>query len=244
MKQKFVQTSNVRRFMNGVAAVDERGAPEASMVLVSGQPGYGKSRCAAWWAIQNDAVLIRLKAACTPHWFLTDLVRELGEHAPASNCEKLFGQAIGTLARQPRAIVLDEVENALNRDITVLETMRDISDMVEVPVILVGREFVQSKLKRHRQLWGRLSARIEFGPATLEDVGLCIKELCAVPVADDVLPRVLGETEGHIREIVNAIKNIEQAGKRNGGKPVTLAQLGDRPLVHDWQRAAPTRQAA
>ena len=122
--------------------------------------------------------------------------------------------------------------------------MRDISDLVEVPVILVGREFVQSRLKRHRQLWGRLSARIEFGPATLDDVKLCVEQLSTVPATDEVLARVLDESEGHIREIVNAIRNLEQVGKRNGGKPVTLAQIGDRPLVHDWQRAAPARKAA
>jgi hypothetical protein len=43
VRKLFVRTSNYERFSAGVAAVENRGAAEAGMMLVFGQPGYGKS---------------------------------------------------------------------------------------------------------------------------------------------------------------------------------------------------------
>ena len=43
MKKAFVKTENYARFAAGVKAVEQRGAAEAGMMLVHGQPGYGKS---------------------------------------------------------------------------------------------------------------------------------------------------------------------------------------------------------
>ena len=242
MRNRFVKTSNVDRYLAAMAQVEQRGAPEASILLVGGNAGFGKSRCGTWWHTQNDSVMIRVKAACTSHWILTDLVTQLGEQAPAHTCEKLFGQAIGNLVKNPKPIVVDEVENTLRNDIQALEILRDISDTVEVPIILIGREFVRGRLKRHRQIYTRISGYAEFGPATAADVRLCVDELCEVPVADEVVARIEAESEGHIREIVKAIANIERVGKRNKDKTVTLDLIGGRPLCRDWQ--AKGRRAA
>ena len=236
MRKVFVKTNNVERFLNAVAAVETRGAPEASFLLVGGDAGYGKSKTGLWWAVNNQAVYVRIKAAATPHWVLQDLVVELGEQAPAHSCEKLFAQAVGSLARSRRPLVIDEVENALDRDMAILETIRDIGDFTEVPVILLGREYVKSRLKRHRQIWTRISAIAEFGPASLEDVGRCCEELAEVEIAPEVVALIHDQSEGHIREVVKAIKNVERIGLRQKGRAVTLADIGSQPLTQEWQR--------
>lgn len=244
MHNRFVKTSNVSRFLAAIDAVEDRGAPEASICLVGGDAGYGKSRCGFWWALHNDAVFLRIKAAATPHWVLTDLVRELGEQAPAHTCEKLYGQAVGYLMKHARPIVVDEVEQAVKNDLRALEILRDISDFCEIPLILIGREYVRGKLKRHRQLHTRISGYVEFGPATAEDVRLCVEELCEVPVAEDVVARIHDESEGHIREIVKAIANVERVGKKRKGETVTLDLLEGRPICQDWTRPRARGKAA
>ena len=80
MRNKFAITSNVERFMDGVQTVDERGASEASMLLVTGDPGYGKTSTVQWWAAQNGAIYLRAKASYTPHWIMSELVKEIGFH--------------------------------------------------------------------------------------------------------------------------------------------------------------------
>ena len=243
MRNRFVRTSNVDRFLAAMAQVEQRGAPEASILLVGGDAGYGKSRTGTWWHVQHDSVFIRMKAACTPHWVLTDLVTELGEQAPAHTSEKLFGQAIGYLGKNPKPIVVDEVEHTLKNDIRALEILRCVCDTVEVPLILIGREYVRGRLQRHRQLYTRISGHAEFQPASAADVQLCVDELCEVPVAEEVVARIGVESEGLIREIVKAIGNVERVGNRNKGKTVTLDLLQGRPLCQDWQTKKPRKAA-
>ncbi len=237
MRPRFVKTTNVERFAAAVGSLNQRGAPEASFMLVGGDAGYGKSRCGQWWAVQNGAVLIRIKAAATAHWVLTDLVKALGERTPAHSCERLFTQAVGILAKDPRPIVIDEVENALAHELKVLETIRDVSDLIEVPVILIGREYVRRKLKRHRQFWTRISAAVEFGPCSLSDVAKCCTELAEVPIAEDLVAAIHQQSEGHIREVIKAIRNVERVGLRqNRNKPVELDHMKGLPLCQDFQR--------
>lgn len=234
MRNRFVRTSNVDLFLASMAQVEERGAPEASILLVGGNAGFGKSRTGTWWHIQNDSVMIRMKAAYTPKWAMSDLCSGLGEPDVRGSTMKLFGTAVGSLARNPKPIVVDEVEYALQNDIKALEILRDVSDTVDVPLILLGREFVYKHLERHRQLYTRISGYAEFLPASLDDVQLCVEELCEVPVAEEVIARIAAESEGHIREIVKAIANVERVGKRNKDKTVTLDLIQGRPLCRDW----------
>ncbi|EKE78466.1 AAA family ATPase [Oceanibaculum indicum] len=231
MRARFVQTSNVRRFLGGVDAVEHRGAPEACLMLVTGDAGHGKSKTGQWYGASENAVFLRTKAATTPHWMMRDLVAELGGTQPGNTTERLFGQALTILAKEPRPIVVDEIEHTL-RDITVLETLRDLTDMVEVPLILLGREYVAGKLKLQPQLWSRISSVIEFQPATLDDVRLCANELIDIDLAEDAVAAIHKAADGRIREVIKALAVVERAGRRLG-RPMTAADLAALPLCHD-----------
>ena len=58
MKKAFVKTENYARFAAGVKAVEQRGAAEAGMMLVHGQPGYGKSHIVSRWAEDAGAIFL------------------------------------------------------------------------------------------------------------------------------------------------------------------------------------------
>ncbi|HEX9844789.1 MAG TPA: ATP-binding protein [bacterium] len=237
MKPGFAQTSSVTRFLAAVSALDERGSPEAGWMLVTGEAGLGKSAAVQWWATQQDAVYIRGKAAVTPHWLLTELVTEL-RLAPARSNEAMFGQALAAIARDPRPIVIDEVEHTL-RDAKVLESVRDLSDLVEVPVILVGMERVQQRIARHLQISSRIAQVVEFLPATLDDVRTCCDTLAEVAVADDLVAEMHRLTGGRLREIINALATVEREARRNKLQTVTLDDLRGKTLAHDWQARKP-----
>ena len=236
MKPKFVRTSNVTRFLAAIAAVEQRGAQEACLAVITGEAGFGKSRTGAWWAAEAGAAFIRVKAACTPHWILTDIVRALGEQAPARTNEKLFEQAVSALGQLQCPIVLDEVEHAIKRDITVLDTVRDLTDFCEVPLVLMGREFTIGNLRKHRQIFTRVSAIAEFQPATLEDVRLLASEKCEVAVSEDLLAHLHERSEGHVRQIVKGLANIERIGLRARQQRVDRQMVGDTELTAEWTR--------
>lgn len=233
MRTRFVQTSNVKAFLAALTSVESRAAREAGMLLVSGPAGHGKSRTAQWWAAMTDAVYVRAKAGMTPHWILTELVTELG-FAPERSTEALFGQALTALATKPRAIVVDEVEHTLH-DSRVLETVRDVSDLVENTVVLVGMERVHARIKRHAQISSRIARVVQFRAASVEDVALCCREMAEVDVADDLVKEVHAQTQGRLRLVVNAVALIETHAKRNRMAEVSLRDVAGQVLVHDWQ---------
>jgi predicted ATP-dependent serine protease len=77
MKKHFVKTSNFLSFIDGIQAVEARGAMEASMMLVHGHAGFGKSETLDHWATQNDAIYLRANVDWTPKYFLIELAKFL-----------------------------------------------------------------------------------------------------------------------------------------------------------------------
>lgn len=77
MRQGFVKTENYARFIAGVKAVEERGAAEAGMMLVHGQPGLGKSHIVYRWAEEAGAVFLRANVDWTPKYCLIELSKAL-----------------------------------------------------------------------------------------------------------------------------------------------------------------------
>ena len=74
MKRQFVNTSNTGRFLTGLKAVQNRGAEEACLMVVDGQPGLGKTTNIQWWATQTNSVFLRAKKQWTAAWFLHELI--------------------------------------------------------------------------------------------------------------------------------------------------------------------------
>ncbi len=241
MRPEFARTSNVQRFLNGMTVVDARGAREASMMLVTGDPGYGKTATVYWWAIQHGAVYLRAKANYTPFWLLSELVQEL-KGRPARNSEDLSKQVVISLSRDPRPVIIDEVEHTF-RDLKVLETIRDIVDLIAVPMVLVGTDQVQNRVARFAQFSSRIAAVVQFKPATIADVRLCCDVKCEVSVADDLVEEIHRQAGGRIREVMNAIAVVERhGGARTGAeakKPVSLSDMAGKSLTHDWQARRP-----
>ncbi len=51
MKNEFVKTKNVKHFLTGIANLSTRGAQEACLMIVDGQPGLGKTSTVNWWVM-------------------------------------------------------------------------------------------------------------------------------------------------------------------------------------------------
>lgn len=236
MKNRFVQVSNVGRLAEAVARLERRGAREKQIVVVAGEAGLGKSRTVTWWAVHNGAVMVTCKPTATPNWLLSDLVRELGL-APRQSTAQLFGQAVEALATDPAPVVVDEVEHAMGDDARPLDTLRSLADLVEVPLILVGREGTREKLQRQRQIWTRIGGVAEFVPLSVGDVRLCCDELVEGRVADEVVAEVHRQSEGRIREVMQAVAQVDGLARANGGT-VSLDEIGAGRLCGHWRRGA------
>ena len=245
MRRKVVNTSNTARFLAAVQALQHRGADEACLVVVDGEPGLGKTQIIRHWAVQHEACYVRAKREWTPAWMLRELLESLAV-VPERTTEQMFRQAVQRLGlhqasalREGRtyALVIDEADHIVGST-RQMETVRDLSDALELPTILVGMGHVRSKLSRLPQIASRVAAYVEMLPASVEDVAAFLAERCEVPVAPCLIELLHQLSRGRYRELLEAIPHIEGAGP-DGDGPVTVAHMRGRVLLNDRATGRP-----
>lgn len=246
MRRTFVKTSNALRYLEAVAALTDRGASEACLMVVDGEPGQGKTTAIQWWAVNTGSVYLRAKKEWTPRWALREMLTEL-RLAPEYSFERMYRQALEALGQRAEAaerdgqtfgVVIDEVDH-ISRNARLLETFRDLSDMLEIPFVLVGMGRVRHNLTRFPQVASRVGQYVEFKPSTVDDVRLLIEQLCEVPVQPDLIDYVARVSEGKAREIKEAIASIERFGRRGDGEAVGLADMDGQVLMNDRRTGRP-----
>lgn len=245
MRNLYVKTSNTTRFLAKVAALQDRGAEEACLMVVDGSPGLGKTETVQWWATQQGMAFLRAKQGWTPSWMLRELLGELSV-APLRTFEQMYRQSLEALAARSRlaaqegtlfAVVVDEIDHIARRT-DALETLRDLSDMLEIPFVLVGMDRVRSSLTRYRQIGSRVGQFCEFRPLSPDDTAALVRGLSEVPVADCMLDLLHRSCGGYVRELKEGIKAIERCGRRNAG-PVTVAMMARQVLLNDRASGRP-----
>lgn len=238
MRKLFVRTSNYEKFSAAVTAVENRGAAEADMMLVYGQPGYGKSEVLTSWAVDSGAVFLRANIDWTPRYFLVELAKALAVD-PRGTSEQLFNRLLAVIATQQIPLVIDEAEATLKDHAAVLEKIRDFSDRTETMVALVGMEAIQTSIAKYPQISSRIAQVVEFGAASLDDVALACQQLAEVPIAPDLVAEIHRQTAGRMREVMNAIATVERVGRMNGLAQVDTAAVEGLALTHDWRARRP-----
>ncbi|MFD2678018.1 AAA family ATPase [Camelimonas lactis] len=243
MKTAFIETENSARFQTALKEMARRGASEACLMVVDGEPGLGKTTGLDRWATQTGALYLRAKKEWTPSWFMRDLLAEFRIPAPHS-FQKGFGlamealmqrQSSAAMASRQFGVVIDEADH-ISRSAEIIESIRDFSDIGDIPFILVGMGRIRTNLTRFPQVASRISQYVKFEKASLADVRRMVDGLCEVPVADDLVAFILRATDGYNREILEAIASVERFGKRNGAtaeNPVKLAAMARQVLIHD-----------
>ena len=248
MRNVFVETSNVSRFLSALDRLSQRGAEEACLVVVDGAPGLGKTTTLKHWVAQTGSVYLRAKKEWTPNWFMTELLESLRVTPPHAFQKKYklaleelaSRQASAQMANRTFGLVIDEADHVSSKS-PILETIRDISDMIELPTILVGMGKVNDNLKRFPQVSSRVSQKVRFENCSEEDVSALINGRCEVPVASDLVKFTLKASGGYNREILEAIANIERFGLRNEPDEagLTMADMAGETLLIDRQRNQP-----
>ena len=240
MKKAFVQNSNYVRFVEAVKAVEQRGAREASFLLVAGKPGLGKSETVDRFAMDTDAIYLRAKETWTKRGLLDEMADTLRLPNSGRN-QEVQARIIGQVAARGTPIVIDEADFTVRSTASILECVRDISDLTEVLVVLVGMETkgghieLESRIARYPQISSRVAQVVRFQPLTVQDVKLTALQLAEVKVGDDAVALLHQQSEGSMRLVMNGLATIERLAKANGLEQVGAEHIKDVALCHDWQ---------
>ncbi|MGY3855782.1 AAA family ATPase, partial [Aeromonas aquatilis] len=135
-------------------------------------------------------------------------------------------------------IFVDEADYVVG-NARIMETLRDIYDATEQPLILVGMEEIARRISQRKQLFNRISQWIEFKPADLDDVSLIASEMLEVDVEidDALLDLIRKRSNGVVRTIVSALDKIEKMAMASDTHIIRLEDVDASDLLHDVRRS-------
>lgn len=249
MRPVFVETENAKHFKQALSDMSQRGAEEACFVVVDGNPGLGKTTILTHWVAQSGSIYLRCKSDYSINWFMNELLKSLNAEPPHSY-QKKFQLALRLLNKRQSdaglgqhsfSLVIDECDH-ISGDKKTMESIRDLSDLLYLPVILIGMGKLRTGLTRLPQIASRVSRYVAFNPVDEKDARALVDGLCEIPVQDDLVRFLLKATGGYTREIKEAIMNIERFGRRQSDlsdRGISLADMSGQVLFNDRSTSQP-----
>ena len=218
MNKIFVKTTNVKNFIGLVENMINKPKNIPKMGLVYGEPGLGKSQTALWLSCKYDGIYLRASNLMTGRWLLEEMVKELDE-IPRFLTSDNFNIVVKKLKQNPQVIFIDEIDYLMNNYKTI-ETLRDIHDETDCPIIFIGMGLVHRKLERYKHLYDRFSEIIKFETFGVNDLSQIINQLSEIPFTPDTIEYILSKYN-RFRQIVQLINQMETFAKDNNLTEIT-----------------------
>lgn len=218
MKKIFIKTRNVRNFIGLVEALKSKPKNIPKMGLIYGEPGLGKSQTALWLACKYDGIYIRASNLMTSRWLVEEIVREMDE-LPRYLTSDNFNVVINKLIQKPKIIFVDEIDYLMNNYKSV-ETLRDIHDKTDCPIVFVGMGLALRKLERYKHLYDRFSEIVKFETFEIEDLSQIYSQLSEIPFTPDSI-EYIHKKYNRFRQIVQLISKLESFAKENNLEEIT-----------------------
>ena len=127
---------------------------------------------------------------------------------------------------------MDEVDYLINHN--AIETLRDLHDRTDCPIVLVGMGAVDKKLARYKHLTDRFYGTMKFEHFDKNDIKQIIEQLSEVEFTEDAMEHLASKTN-QFRQIVKLLDKIEKLSKTNGIK--TLDEYKLKELLNERQPA-------
>ena len=225
MKNIFLETANVRAFRESMSILEDMEKGQPGLGVVWGRAGRGKTECAREFAVRTRAVYLRIMEDWTPRAMLAALCRQINGSEPGTvdRCKRIACEALES-SRQ--TILVDEADRMAPN---LVEHFRDIHDVVGVPVVLVGEEYLFPMLNARRRLWSRVTQAVEFSGISPEDImlfGLRAAELKIEPAAAQ---KIGSRSGGDFRLVWQDVRDLEQMARAAGAKSVGTAMIEALP---------------
>ena len=219
MNKIFVKTQNVKNFIGLVENLVTKPKNIPKMGLVYGEPGLGKSQTALWLACKYDGIYLRASNLMTGRWLLEEMVRELDE-IPRFLTSDNFNIVVKKLKQNPQIIFIDEIDYLMN-NYKSIETLRDIHDETDCPIIFIGMGLAHRKLERYKHLYDRFLEILKFETFEVNDLSQIITQLSEVTFTPDTIEYIHSKFN-RFRQIVQLINQMETFSKDNNLSEINM----------------------
>ncbi|WP_368166048.1 AAA family ATPase [Aeromonas sp. R9-1] len=238
MKHKIVEVKNMIKTEQLLDNLLNRSSIVPGIGLIHGPSGYGKTTAVQWLFNQDEVngIYVRCYKADTVTSLLQQIAKEIGI-SPRHNLRNQIACIIEAVREQELTLFVDEADYVVS-NARIMETLRDIYDATEQPLILVGMEEIARRISQRKQLFNRISQWIEFRPADLEDVSLIAREMLEVGIEIDeaLLDLIRKRANGVVRTIVAALDKLEKIALSSGATRICLEEVDASELLHDVRR--------
>lgn len=228
MKHVVAPVKNIVAAQSAFQTLSERDIGVPGMMLIHGDPGMGKTTALAWLINQVNGVFVRANATWTANSMLASVMAELGVD-PMHSTARMLNHIVSKLAESGRPLFVDEA-NYLVHSRQMLETLRDIHDIANVPVVLCGAESIERKLPKYPQLQSRISQWVEFKSADIDDARTLIDAVSEIALSPDLLQHLWQQAKGSMRLMTVGLSRIESFARSNGLSEIDAEQWGGRQL--------------
>ena len=218
MNKIFVKTQNLKNFIGLVENLINKPKNIPKMGLVYGEPGLGKSQTALWLACKYNGIYLRASNLMTGRWLLEEMVKELDE-IPRFLSSDNYNLVVKKLKQNPQKIFIDEIDYLMN-NYKSIETLRDIHDETDCPIIFIGMGLVHRKLERYTHLYDRFSEVLKFETFGVNDLLQIFNQLSEVTFTPDAIEYIYSKFN-RFRQIVQLINQIETFAKDNNLTEIT-----------------------
>ncbi len=242
MKKGFVQTENFRRLKDAEKLVAKRGAREAGLVIIKGVYGVGKSELTERWAADSGYVFVRAKETWTKRALLDELADAMGLAKTGRN-QEVQSRIITKIGIEMVPIIVDEADHLVRSTASLLEVLRDVTDVTGTMCFLVGMEHFPMKVARYGHIASRVAKVVEFEPLSVADVKATVAAKAVIgadatgaplPMDDALIAEIHRQCNGRMRLVLNAIANIEQWSEANGWKKVSIDLVKGKSLCTEF----------
>ena len=218
MNKTFIKTQNVKNFIGLIENLINKPKNLPKMGLVYGEPGLGKSQTALWLACKYDGIYLRASNLMTGRWLLEEIVKELDE-IPRFLTSDNFNIVVKKLKNNSQIIFIDEIDYLMNNCKTI-ETLRDIHDETDCPIIFIGMGLAHRKLERYKHLHDRFSEILKFETFSINDLKQIFEQLSEVSVNIDAI-EFIHKKYNRFRQIISLINQLEILAKDNNLPEIT-----------------------
>ena len=269
MKSDFIETENVRRLARVVDALVTAGEGEPRMGMVTGSVGLGKSWAVDDCFVNRGCLYIRACASWTPNAMLRAVLTKAGLRPAMATAQNLERCVALLTARKDEynpahnLLIIDEADYLLagarpGTPPVILDTVRDLHDSSNAPVLLVGEPDLLEQLEhlakysgKYRRFWDRILISERFQPLSVPEIQTMAERLTGLQMPEDAAAHLKKSQEGNVRLVIIALRAAERMAKSNRLRdlPLDLVDAAQKKAAKtkryfDGKKRGLTRRAA
>lgn len=210
MESCFIITDSVQKFGD---LCDDLVSPDsligASLAVVTGPAGRGKTMAARRYAVRTDAIYVSPLSGIGRLMLVREICFDLCGLKPGriETCLEFIG---AEMARRRRLVLVDEADLLA---FPVLEFLRNLNERLAMPLVLIGEEDLNGRIASRRRISSRVRRRLEFSPVGQAEIALLFKKALGKEISPGIATVIQKFSRGDWRIVVTLASDVERAMK-------------------------------